>query len=65
MIMLLAQALPILLKLPMPRNAQIAQLKASMGEITDNLLKKARVDGNPDQSAIGVLRVSSVIVYSH
>ncbi|KAJ7706346.1 cytochrome P450 [Mycena rosella] len=53
-ILLMSQAYPILLKLPLPRSAIIAELSNAMDEIVDGLTRSAK-EGSAPQSALGVL----------
>ncbi|KAJ6568241.1 cytochrome P450 [Mycena vulgaris] len=53
-ILLLSQAYPILLRLPLPRSILMADLSRAMDEVVDGLTKSAKEGGGP-QSALGVL----------
>lgn len=54
-LMLVAQSFPSLLKLPLPRHKLINRLSDNMDLISDNLVEKARTNGDNEKSAIGVL----------
>lgn len=54
-VMLLSQAFPSLLRLPLPRNHLIAKLSDSTTLLARELLKKARDQGEEEKSALGVL----------
>lgn len=65
-ILLLAQAFPILLKLPLPRSTLIAEISDAMDEVVAGLTESAKSfeSGDGPNFALGVLREGDVL-YLH